>query len=68
MLFVVSPFVLLMSASQMNHVATLAFVALALAELATWATAPGTATVPGRAPRIRPRPSCGSMHLRRRRG
>jgi hypothetical protein len=68
MLFVVSPFVLLMSASQMNHVATLAFVALALAELATWATAPGIATVPGRAPRIRPRPSCGSMHLRRRRG
>jgi len=39
LLFAVSPFVLLMSASEMNHVATLAFVSLALAELARWATA-----------------------------
>jgi hypothetical protein len=38
LLFVVSPFVLIMSASEMNHVATLAFVSLALAELARWAT------------------------------
>ena len=39
LLFVVSPFVLIMSGSEMNHVATLAFVSLALAELARWATA-----------------------------
>lgn len=38
LLFAASPFVLLMSASEMNHVATLAFVSLALAELTTWAT------------------------------
>ena len=39
LLFALSPFVLLMSASEMNHVATLALVSLALAELARWATA-----------------------------
>jgi hypothetical protein len=39
LLFAASPFVLIMSASEMNHVATLAFVSLALAELARWATA-----------------------------
>ncbi len=37
MLFAVSPLVLIMSASEMNHVATLAFVTLALAELPLWA-------------------------------
>jgi hypothetical protein len=35
-LFAVSPFVLIMSASQLNHVATLALVTLALAELPLW--------------------------------
>jgi hypothetical protein len=39
LLFAVSPFVLIMSASEMNHVATLAFVSLALAELTRWSTA-----------------------------
>ncbi len=38
LLFALSPFVLFMSASEMNHVAALAFVSLALAELARWAT------------------------------
>ncbi len=36
LLFAVSPLVLIMSASEMNHVATLAFVTLALAELPLW--------------------------------
>jgi hypothetical protein len=35
-LFAVSPFVLIMSASQLNHVALLALVTLALAELPVW--------------------------------
>jgi 4-amino-4-deoxy-L-arabinose transferase-like glycosyltransferase len=39
LLFAVSPFVLIMSASEMNHVATLAMVTLALAQLGKWATA-----------------------------
>jgi hypothetical protein len=36
LLFVASPMVLIMAASQMNHVATLAFVSIALAALARW--------------------------------
>jgi hypothetical protein len=39
LLFALSPFVLIMSGSQMNHVATLAFVTLALAELPRWVMA-----------------------------
>src|SRR5947207_2239119 len=35
-LFAASPFVLIMSASELNHVATLALATLALAELPTW--------------------------------
>lgn len=38
LLFALSPFVLIMSASQLNHVATLALVTFALAELARWTT------------------------------
>jgi 4-amino-4-deoxy-L-arabinose transferase-like glycosyltransferase len=38
LLFALSPLVLIMSASEMNHVATLALVTLALAELPRWAT------------------------------
>jgi hypothetical protein len=45
LLFVLSPFVLFMSASEMNHVATLAFLSLALAELARWATSDSPRTV-----------------------
>lgn len=45
LLFALSPFVLFMSASEMNHVATLAFVTLALAELARWATSDDRGTV-----------------------
>src|SRR5437773_2382162 len=36
LLFAASPFVLIMSASELNHVATLALATLALAELPTW--------------------------------
>jgi hypothetical protein len=38
LLFAISPFVLIMSGSQLNHVATLALVTLALAELPRWTT------------------------------
>jgi len=38
-LFALSPFVLIMGASEMNHVGTLALATLALAGLATWTTA-----------------------------
>jgi len=44
LLFALSPFVLIMGASEMNHVGALALATLALAALPTWATAP-----PGRA-------------------
>lgn len=37
-LFAISPFVLIMSGSQLNHVATLAFITLALAELPRWSS------------------------------
>ena len=44
LLFALSPFVLIMGASEMNHVGTLALATLALAALASWASAPdGTA-------------------------
>ncbi len=39
LLFALSPFVLIMGASEMNHVGTLALATLALAGLATWTTA-----------------------------
>jgi hypothetical protein len=40
LLFALSPFVLIMGASEMNHVGTLALATLALAALASWANAP----------------------------
>lgn len=40
-LFVLSPFVLIMSASQLNHVATLALVTMALAALPSWVSTQG---------------------------
>lgn len=40
LLFAISPFVLIMSASQLNHVATLALVTFALAELPRWISTP----------------------------
>ena len=40
LLFALSPFVLIMGASEMNHVGALVLATLALAALATWTTAP----------------------------
>lgn len=40
LLFALSPFVLIMGASEMNHVGALALATLALAALASWTTAP----------------------------
>lgn len=40
LLFALSPFVLIMGASEMNHVGTLALATLALVALASWASAP----------------------------
>jgi hypothetical protein len=44
LLLLVSPFVLIMGASQMNHVGALALGSLALAALPTWANAPAPGT------------------------
>ena len=49
LLFALSPFVLIMGASEMNHVGALALATLALAALPTWATAPGGSAVLGAA-------------------
>ncbi len=44
LLFALSPFILIMGASEMNHVGTLALAALALWALASWTTAPNGRT------------------------
>ena len=49
LLFALSPFVLIMGASEMNHVGALALATLALAALPTWATAPRGSAVLGAA-------------------
>src|SRR5207249_4451091 len=49
LLFALSPFVLIMGASEMNHVGALALATLALAALPTWATGPRGSAVLGAA-------------------
>jgi len=49
LLFALSPFVLIMGASEMNHVGALALATLAVAALPTWATAPRGRAVMGAA-------------------
>jgi hypothetical protein len=49
LLFALSPFVLIMGASEMNHVGALALATLALAALTTWATAARGSAVMGAA-------------------
>jgi len=49
LLFALSPFVLIMGASEMNHVGALALATLALAALPTWATSSHPRAAPGAA-------------------